>query len=475
MTTEESLSVNTFDIEAGVTYTICSSYNGINIYGFVFDFSVDADTVVENVDMAIEGYDVEFTTTGEGQLNCAAPAGLVVKSFNNYGVASVVDAANYTVTVTAKESTEALTAITTPGTYTVTVALNGTELTASYDVTVTNPNATVTDVVVTTSDATDKLFYGSEALVVEGLTVVATDSDNLSKTLAAGEYTVELFLNGAKVDAFSVSTSDANEYTVVVSFGGQSDAYVVSYYAEKETVINVEDMATKVATGATLYTNKAFVNTVYDDNSSVKLATVVTMTLYSDEALTTEISDVAAAFAQDGTAYAKFVAEGCETVVLTLTIASVSTEEFIVDAAAGAFDKNKVIYEGTAFTITNGAGGKTEAVACANPAAANDDSGLVFSAALLPTGGSRTAIVTANQDITITVYFTSSDSKFNDNGSGYGKSGELTVNGTQVETVPGNKINDIAYAYTMTLAAGETAEFGVSSNRFVLFGLVAQL
>ncbi len=153
-----------------------------------------------------------------------------------------------------------------------------------------------------------------------------------------------------------------------------------------------------------------------------------------------------------------------------------TTEQFFAESLAGGtgIDKNKVIYEGTAFTITNGAGGKTEPVQCAFPAVANDDSNLVFNYGLLPTGGARTAIVTANQDITITIYFTSSDSKFTTGGAGYGKGGELTVNGTQVETVAGNKLNDVAYAYTMTLAAGETAEFGVSSNRFVLFGLVAE-
>ena len=39
--TDDTLSVNTFDIEAGVTYTITSSLFGINIYAFIFEFVGD--------------------------------------------------------------------------------------------------------------------------------------------------------------------------------------------------------------------------------------------------------------------------------------------------------------------------------------------------------------------------------------------------------------------------------------------------
>lgn len=473
MNDENTLSVNTFEIKGGEEYSIYSSYNGINIYAFILEFSVDADTVEDNKDIQLAGYETEFTTTGDTTFNVAAPQGLVVNSLNNYGVPTALAAEAYTVTVTAKDDTTPVTEITTPGTYTVTVAITGTELTASYDVTITNPNATITKVDVVTSDDTDKLFYGTDVLTTEGLSVSATDSDNLVKSLEAADYTVHLALNGYAVEGFTVSSDESNVYTVVITYGGVEGTYEVKYYAVKETVINTSKIKTKIAVGATAFINDAYVETIYEDNSSVKLAATVTYAFYSDEACTASIADAATAFAAEGTVYAKFESEGYTAVVLPIQVAVISTEEFLAaDLGEGtAVQKDSEFYTGTWFTLTYGSAGAAT-VTKGFTAAANDASGLTFDTFLLPGGGSRTVKVTANEDITITVYFSSGDSKFNTT-EGAAKSGELTVDGVEVETVAGNKSNAIAYAYTMTLTAGKTVELGLTANRFVLYGIIA--
>ena len=470
---EGKLSESVFDIKAGEKYRITSSYNGINIYGFVLDYSVDADTVEENKSMEIDVTDTEFTTTGDTVFNFAAPQGLTVKSINNYGVANVLESSAYAITVTKKGDTTPVTEITTPGTYTVTVAINGTELTKSYDITVTNPNATITNVNVTTSEETVLKFYGSDVFAAAGLTVVATDSDGLTKTLEASEYTVHLAKNGYAVDAFDASSATDVVYTVVVTYKGVEDTYGVEYYAVKSTAINTDKIGTNIATGSTVFQNKAYVETIYDDNTSVKLETTVNVALYSDTACETAFADATAAFAADGTVYAKFTAEGVEAKVIELTVATVSTEAFTADdlAEGAAIDANADGYVGTWFKVTAGAK-KFTATKSGYGAKAAD--GKTFVQALVPGGNGASATITNTtaEEITITIYFTATDSKFT-SAEGYAKSGELTVNGTQVETVNGNKANNVAYSYTMKLAAGAAAEFALTGNRFVLFGVVA--
>ncbi len=316
----------TFDVTDAGDYYLFSSNSGINVYDIKFIYNYDEDQVQAHDKMEISGYETEFTTTGDTQFNLTAPQGLVVTSYNNKGGASVVS--DYTVVV--KDSTDAeIEAITLSGTYTVVIAIPNTELTKEYTITVTNPNATIEQVEVTTSNTTTLNFYGTDEFTHEDLTVVATDNEGLPKTLTAEEYTVELLNGEDVVEAFTTT----GEYTVKVTYSGVSDTYVVNYYALGEKTIDTTNVKTIVALGTTEFTaNGAVVKQGYEDEGNATDFEVdganISVALYSDAECENAIADAETAFATAGTVYAKFSADGCADVVVTLTVQTISSMSY---------------------------------------------------------------------------------------------------------------------------------------------------
>lgn len=107
-------------------------------------------------------------------------------------------------------------------------------------------------------------------------------------------------------------------------------------------------------------------------------------------------------------------------------------------------------------------------------AVANDNSGRSFDYAMLPSGSGGTVAVTAKANLTLIVYYTSSDSKFTT--ADQTKSGNLTwtINGGEAQTgTEGNKDNKVAYAEVITLSANDVLLINISGNRLALFGLYA--
>ncbi|MGN1373535.1 MAG: hypothetical protein ACI4VK_05795 [Candidatus Coproplasma sp.] len=136
-----------------------------------------------------------------------------------------------------------------------------------------------------------------------------------------------------------------------------------------------------------------------------------------------------------------------------------------------------------AFTLENSSASSTYTVTAmldaggSTSAAANDGSGLTFSNAFLPNSASNVSMtVTAKQAINVTVYYTVSDSKFNTQSQS--KSGYLqwTINGgtQKSDSNTSSKDGRTAYAVEISLAANDVLLLTSSSNRLVIFGVVAK-
>ena len=125
---------------------------------------------------------------------------------------------------------------------------------------------------------------------------------------------------------------------------------------------------------------------------------------------------------------------------------------------------------GYSVTALSEAGGGTTALA-------NDGSGLTFTSAFFPSGASHVMTLTANRDITLTVYYTTSDSGFNSKEQS--KSGYLkwTIDGAEggFDENQQNKAGRTAYAVVISLKSGQELVLSASSNRLVIFGLIAKL
>ncbi|MGN0812896.1 MAG: Ig-like domain-containing protein [Candidatus Coproplasma sp.] len=124
------------------------------------------------------------------------------------------------------------------------------------------------------------------------------------------------------------------------------------------------------------------------------------------------------------------------------------------------------------YTVTEllAAGGGTSATA-------NDSSGLTFSNAFLPNSATNVSMtVTAKKAITVTVYYTVSDSKFNSQSQS--KSGYLqwTINGgtQKSDSNTSSKDGRTAYAVNISLSSGDVLVLTSSGNRLVIFGVVAE-
>lgn len=187
---------------------------------------------------------------------------------------------------------------------------------------------------------------------------------------------------------------------------------------------------------------------------------------YSDKACT-KAYDFATVLESENVIYVK---------LLTGDVKQTETFNASSDGYAGKSLKDNA-YNGTSFNIVAGGAGDTKSSAVAMTATADDESGLTFNTAFVPVGSGRTYTITAVKDVTITVYYTVSNGDIikDTTTTAFTKGGELTVDEKAV-TSSGAKSNNVAYAYTLTLKAGETAELSTdaSSNRLVIFGLVAE-
>lgn len=109
-------------------------------------------------------------------------------------------------------------------------------------------------------------------------------------------------------------------------------------------------------------------------------------------------------------------------------------------------------------------------------ATADDDSGRSFAYALLSNGTGGGVTLTAKKSITLTIYYGASDSKFAT--ADQAKSGNLVwqIDGGAeiISEKTENKDNAVAYSEVITLEEGQTVEFKISANRFVLYGLFAE-
>ena len=121
--------------------------------------------------------------------------------------------------------------------------------------------------------------------------------------------------------------------------------------------------------------------------------------------------------------------------------------------------------------LTEAGGGTT--------ATANDNSGLSFTSVFLPSSTKDALTVTANKDITLTVYYTVSDSKYNTADVSQSKSGYLkwTIDGAEAgaDANQSNKNGRTAYAVEITVESGQLLVLSASSNRLIIFGLVANV
>ncbi len=156
------------------------------------------------------------------------------------------------------------------------------------------------------------------------------------------------------------------------------------------------------------------------------------------------------------------------------------SELFKAESLTANVADGETFYNGTNFSVqlSSNKATLTEAVYSdgVNGATANDGSQLTFTHMLLPNGSTISYVITAKESCTITVYYTCTDKNWATS-SDYGKSGILTVNGTQITEdadTQGNKLSGTAYAYTFTVVAGQTYTLTSSSNRLVLFGISAK-
>lgn len=133
-----------------------------------------------------------------------------------------------------------------------------------------------------------------------------------------------------------------------------------------------------------------------------------------------------------------------------------------------SYNIGNTIFTSALFDLLLTAGGTVKAISTVSPAIADD--GLTFNKALLPNGGSRVFSVTAKANMSVTIYFTISNGDIASKDTE--KSGALTVNGEKV-TDETNKSSKIAYSYTIDVTANQTITLSASSNRLILFGLVA--
>ena len=101
---------------------------------------------------------------------------------------------------------------------------------------------------------------------------------------------------------------------------------------------------------------------------------------------------------------------------------------------------------------------------------ANDGSGLSFNKGFLPGGNGRTVEITAKKDITITYYYTLTDSSWGPKSGTISWTIDGVAGGTSTETITAN----VAHCVEIELKAGQKAVITPSGSRIVTFGVVVE-
>ena len=158
-----------------------------------------------------------------------------------------------------------------------------------------------------------------------------------------------------------------------------------------------------------------------------------------------------------------------------INAATVQTETFSVDSnitSTSAISKNTKFYDGTVFSITLGNEGSATKTNCgAGTVTANDNSGLTYTAGLFGGGGRTYSITAKGKDLTVKLYYTICNGDFTKSGV-QTKGGDLQVDGTAVTSTNSNNSN-VAYMYSTTITSGSSKVYGASSNRLIIFGVIA--
>jgi len=303
----------TFDVEANKTYTINSSSNGSVVYAVNFAASVNESDVVATDTFSFTPTSTQFDIK-DSVFNTASIAGTAVAA-NNYGIERTVAADDLTFTVKNASNETVTGEIKTVGTYTVTVAYDGKEV--SYPIVVEDKDAVITAVNVDSTNATKKFYEGGAAFNANNIEVTAEKGVTID--LTAEDYTVKLYSGDTEVTEFTTT----GEYTVRVYAKDTTvyGSYTVNYYQITGTTIKVVDTA-KVAVGTAVATFKtgATASTTYADTTSVDVTKDITVKYYSSDTLANEVTDP---FAAAGTVYAALTA-GSTTKTITITVAELT-------------------------------------------------------------------------------------------------------------------------------------------------------
>lgn len=349
----DAMAKQSVELEAG-TYYIYSKSGGINIYGIEFETEVPASSVTYSqieldTSNALTDFNkgTEFKTTG-----------LVVKGLNNYGVWDILDPADYT--VTNEDGTAVDT--TTVGKKTLKVTAKG--QTATYDIQVINPNATVESIAV--KDAASKLVYKKgEELSLSGLTITATDSDSLTTNIVydAEKITYKV-LNGEADVTESFTTLTKGAYKVELTYASKTTTYDITVLEAREEGKFVID--NEIAVGTTSYSSKLVIG--YTDGTDadwskyndtvLSTAEGYSTKFYSDEACTQEIESATKAFEKAGTVYLK-LAYNEYSKNFTVTVKDMNSESYYVKDAnltSGTDYKKQTLFEGNFVDVKVGTG-----------------------------------------------------------------------------------------------------------------------
>ncbi|MGN1373353.1 MAG: hypothetical protein ACI4VK_04825 [Candidatus Coproplasma sp.] len=306
-------------------------------------------------------------------------------------------------------------------------------------------------------------YHVNQELWTEGYTHDATLVEALKSAI-----TDEIYELTKIEDAYTYATSDFADRLEAAgihedSYYGSVDVTVVIY--EKDTTTSVvkstADLTDKDGEEITLATLKDAIEV--PSGKAIK-------GLYSDAACTTAITGsltLDAGEATTATTMTIYVEFG-DVVVYSADNCGLEEAATIADATNAAFSVSATTdYKMTALVA---AGGGTTA-------AANDNSGRVFSSALVATGTSKPLTITAKEDIKLIVYYTTTNSDFNNKSQTKGGYLTWTINGDTEnagsDTNTNNKDGRTAYACEITLKAGDVCVLNSSTNRLALFGLVA--
>ena len=320
--TKDAIHKMTVDIVAGKKYTIYSSEKGSNVYAMYFNGSVDASTRIATNEFYFWPTVTEFDIVD----NKFDPTDIdaIIEAKDNYGVVRDVDFTDCTVTVKDSGNQTVEGEITVAGTYTVTVEYDGKEVT--FDISVSDPNAVISEISVDTTNA-KKTYYEGDTLDVENITVKGTKGA-VEVTLTDEEYTTKLLKGSDEVTEFTTSGA----YTVLIILNENTEI-TVNYTVQFNTVDLIEiagpaENAMDVAIGSTeFYIGDITATGTYTDEKTVDLSSELTYELYADADLNNKFSTDTEAFAAEGTVYAKVSCRNTN-IVITITVKEIKVYEW---------------------------------------------------------------------------------------------------------------------------------------------------